>query len=165
MNIYFIKIVEGMQQKSPEKFVKKVLPLGSPERRFLEDLIIDYYMWYFNEIYRAWKPESESDLIQFPIRGLELFVGGLHRTVTTSRLTPNQKEFIRQAIEVMQENLVDWYKEFQEDPEFKEALGKSYIWIKTLRHQSRHAPNNHLALASALWGVEAFLKIGDKKII
>lgn len=153
-----------MQQNEPKKFVKKVLPLGSPERRFLEDLIIDYYMGYFAEIKRSWKPKDIWEMQRIPIIGLELFVNGLYKSVTR-RLAPNQKEFIKQAIDILEENLSQWHKEFEEDPEFKKAIGKSYVWIKDLKDQYKYAPSNYWELKWAFWGVEAFLMIGDKKII
>jgi hypothetical protein len=153
-------------QKTPQKIeINPLWQMSEEEHVTLEDLIIDFYGLYFQEIRRNWQPQSETDWATFPVAGLEFFLNNGYRTVT-KHLNKKQRVFIGHAITVLKENCVYLYAEYKQDPDYMQEIAQnSWTWIQNIKTKTRTGVRSGWDLNLAFWGIESFLMLRGKKFL
>lgn len=134
-----------------------VLNLAKEVLEDLTDKYLDHNLFNYQIVNRNYSTET---IDHYAMHAIDQFKRFGYATIRP-RLTLPQ----RQALTKIQNRIeVHWpvmKMVFQDDPEYKYAIGKAHEWCKVLRKESQHAPRNYHDLTKAFWACESFMLACD----
>ena len=131
----------------------------------LTEVYVDYCFNNCRQILRDYKLKGGKTAWEFPHFCLTTFLRS-GETLCRYKFQKSEKAYLTDAIAYLETHGFALWQDFNDDPEYKKEIGRSYHWIRSLEAQGYiHPPRNYFELGLVFSAMECFMMLEEKKLL